>query len=122
MRVLVVDDNPDALRTLGALLTLERHTVTLAATARLALDAAAKARFDVILLDIQMPGMSGLEIAQGIRRLAPGEKPLTIAISGRSRPDVAVLRDAGIDDFLQKPVEIEALLAMIKRSRHEPQQ
>jgi DNA-binding response OmpR family regulator len=33
-----------------------------------------------------------------------------------------VLRDAGIDDFLQKPVEIEALLAMIKRSRHEPQQ
>jgi DNA-binding response OmpR family regulator len=116
VRVLVVDDNPDALRTLGALLTLEQHTVALAPTARLALAAAATRPFDLVLLDVQLPGMDGFEIARSIRALELGKQPLIVAMSGRRRPEDGDLRNAGIDKYLQKPVDIDALLAAVKQA------
>jgi CheY-like chemotaxis protein len=115
-----VDDNPDALRTLGALLTLEQHIVALAPNAGLALAAAASRPFDVVLLDVQLPGMGGFEIAKNIRALELGRQPLIIAMSGRRQPEDRDLKSAGIDEYLQKPVDIDALLVAIRHSEQRP--
>jgi DNA-binding response OmpR family regulator len=114
VRVLVVDDNPDALRTLGALLTLEQHTVALATNARLALEAASTRPFDVVLVDILMPGMDGYEIASKIRALTLDKQPVIIAMSGRKAPNEAEIKRWGIDAYMQKPVDMDALLAAVK--------
>ena len=75
LRLLVVDDNLDAAESLSALLELAGHSVSVAGDGFEALRAAADLRPDAIFLDIGMPGMSGYEVAQSLRRMPSGERP-----------------------------------------------
>lgn len=114
VRILIVDDNPDALKTLGFLLTLEKHTVVLAATAGLALEAAASRPFDVVLLDIKMPGMDGFTLADRIGEMKLAQQPFLIALSGVTEADEGKLKKHGIGLFLTKPVPFDRLLNALK--------
>jgi DNA-binding response OmpR family regulator len=113
MRILIVDDNPDALATLGALLTLDGHTVNLAPSARFGLNTAQGSPPDVVVLDLSMPLIDGFELARSLRKsIFPS--PLLIAVTGRTAPETAdKALAAGIDHIFYKPVLADTLLAVI---------
>lgn len=116
MRILVVDDNPNALRILGALLTLENHTVVLAATPGAALEAASQP-FDAMLVDINLPGMSGLQVANEIRNKPLHAKTVIAAVSAHAHPSEEKLREHGVDLYLAKPVDMQSLLRTLERAQ-----
>ncbi len=111
MNVLLVDDNP-ANRFYGALL-LKRmeHRVESVATGEQALEVAQRKRFDVVLMDVRMPGMGGEAAAAALReRIPPHRRPLIVALTADDRPEERQrLLDAGMDAFLPKPLQVEAL-------------
>jgi two-component system, sensor histidine kinase len=107
LRVLVAEDHPVNRQVLHALLTRQGHDVTLRENGQLAVEAAAQADFDVVLMDLHMPLMDGLAATRAIRALpAPrGGVPivaLTADAFDETRERAAV---AGMDDFLAKPVQ-----------------
>jgi CheY-like chemotaxis protein len=109
LRVLVVDDNLDAARTLGELLRFLGHQVALAADGPSALSAAATADPELVLIDIGLPGMDGYALAAALRASGHGVAAL-VAVTGYGRDeDLQRSSAAGFDDHLVKPVDLAAL-------------
>ena len=112
-RVLVVDDNADAAESLAEIATLLGHVVEVAHDGPSAIEKARANPPDVVLCDIGMPGMSGYEVARGLRANG-GAGMRIIALSGYAQPeDVKRALDAGFDEHIAKPVnpaEIDRLL------------
>jgi len=105
LRILVVDDCLDLAQTLARLLAEWGNEVTIAADGAQALEAASVAQFDVAVLDLELPGMDGFEIAEKLRRL-PGRALIhLIAMTGRSEDEwQRRVKEASFDHFLVKPV------------------
>jgi len=104
-RVLVVDDNVDAARTLADLLTLEGHEAHVAHDGPAAVEAARRLRPDVAILDLGLPGFSGYEVARRLREEPNLPELLLVALSGWVQPgDLVRSREAGFDHHLAKPV------------------
>jgi signal transduction histidine kinase/ActR/RegA family two-component response regulator len=118
VRVLLVDDHPMN-RELGeALLTLAGCAVSTAEDGEQAVDAARHGGFDIILMDVHMPGMDGLAATRAIRALpgAAGAVPI-VALTADVRADqVARCRAAGMDDHVAKPIQKDQLLGAIARA------
>src|SRR5438552_2311373 len=106
LRVLVVDDYPDARDSLALLLTLWGYEAQVAADGLAALALPGAGAFDVVLLDLGLPRMDGCAVARRFRALdAPGRKPLIVSISGHGRDeDRRRSWEAGCDAHLVKPV------------------
>ncbi len=110
-RVLVVDDNEDAARTLGALLRAQGHEVAVHFNAREALEAAVEKLPDVCFLDLNMPLMDGFALAQKLRMLPGGASLRLVAVTGMGRQeDHARSREAGFDLHLTKPADPEVVI------------
>lgn len=111
-RILIVDDEPQIRRVLRTTLTKEGYEVDDAKTGEEALDSIREQRFDVILLDMNMPGMGGLAACREIRS---GSEAAIIMLTVRNSEDdkVAAL-DAGADDYITKPFGMPELLARIR--------
>lgn len=111
-RVLVVDDEPPILRALAANLRARGFDTDLAPTGEDALRAAARHRPDVVVLDLGLPGMSGIDVIQGLRGWTT--VPI-IVLSARNteREKVAAL-DAGADDYVTKPFGMDELFARLR--------
>jgi two-component system sensor histidine kinase RpfC len=112
LRVLLADDNPTNREVLGRIIERGGHAVTMVADGDLALDALEAGHFDVVLLDRNMPGLSGLETLQAIRLMTRGRERLPVAMLSA---DVTVeakreCLEAGADSFVPKPVEARRLL------------
>jgi len=117
LRVLVADDNRDTVLTLAALLQSEGHEVRCAYKGTEVMRIAHLHRFDAVILDIEMPEMSGYAIAQELRTLYYGAAPpLLIAISGKwNKPSEKLLAQAvGFDHHLEKPCDPNLLLELLK--------
>jgi two-component system CheB/CheR fusion protein len=113
-RILVVDDNTDTAESLAVLLEFEGHEVRTASDGSEALEAAKAFRPDIVLLDIGLPGLSGLEVAARLRALPELNISLLAAISGYGQEeDRSRSRAAGFDEHLVKPLELPQLLALI---------
>jgi PAS domain S-box-containing protein len=113
-RVLVVDDNQDAAESLGMLLTLLGCDVRLAYDGPSALDTIRSHRPTMVLLDLGMPGMSGLEVAAHVRQQPELRDVFLAALTGWGREeDRTRSRAAGFDHHLTKPVSAEALQALL---------
>jgi two-component system, OmpR family, KDP operon response regulator KdpE len=111
-RVLVVEDDPQLLRAMRITLHARGHEVITAATGRKALSEAAAARPDLVVLDLGLPDLDGVEVIQGLRGWT--SVPI-IVLSGRtSGGDKVAALDAGADDYVTKPFGIEELLARIR--------
>ena len=116
LRVLVVDDAPDVTEMIALMMSYAGYSVATAFSAAEALDAARTERFDAIISDIGMPGMSGYQLAEALRALPAYRSTPLIAVTGFTQyEDRERARDAGFDDFLNKPISPSALLAAVKR-------
>lgn len=114
-RILVVEDNRDVAESLAMELTLDGHTVKIAADGIAALAAVKTFAPDVVLLDIGLPGMSGYDVARRLRQGEQGADLLIIAVSGYGQgADHALWRQAGCDAYLLKPVDPDALHAAMR--------
>jgi two-component system KDP operon response regulator KdpE len=111
-RVLIVDDEPQLLRALRINLTARQFDVVTAADGRRALQAATEQHPDLVVLDLGLPDLDGVEVIRGLRTWTP--IPIVV-LSGRtdSRDKVDAL-DAGADDYVTKPFSIDELLARIR--------
>ena len=116
-RVLIVDDNVDAARSLADLLEMTGHDVRLAHDGLPALQAAFDYRPDVVLLDIGLPGLSGLEVAQRIRQQPTLKNIVLVALTGYGQDtDRQRSLEAGFDHHLVKPAdfgEVQKILASV---------
>jgi CheY-like chemotaxis protein len=117
-RILVADDNRDAAESLGALLELEGHEVTLAYDGADALLAYERMRPQICLLDIGMPHRTGNEVAAEIRSRENGRAPTLVAITGWGQDtDRNQALAAGFDHHLTKPIDPAQLLRLIGEAR-----
>jgi len=121
LRIGVVDDNEDAAVTLALLLETLGHTVSVAHSARAALEALPLFEPDVCLLDIGLPEMNGFELARALRTRPGTDHAILIAVTGYAQEkDRAEARAAGFHDLFAKPVDLEVLgaaLVQIERRR-----
>ncbi len=111
-RILVVDDEPQLLRSLRTTLAAHGYDVQTATTGEEALDLLAARLPDLVVLDLVLPGLSGLAVCQELRARAP-VPILILSARGDERDKVAAL-DAGADDYLTKPFGVNELLARIR--------
>jgi PAS domain S-box-containing protein len=117
-RILVVDDNQDALALLAEVLRDAGHTVQEAVDGPRALDALDTFRPDVAILDIGLPVMDGYELARRIREQLGSGSPVLIALTGYGQEsDRARAMNAGFSQHLTKPVEVDCLLGALAAVR-----
>jgi two-component system nitrogen regulation response regulator NtrX len=113
--VLVVDDDPAIRRTLRGVLEDEGHSVADATDGRQALDLLLQRPFDVVLLDVKMPGMGGLEALDLIREQAASTGVIMVSGEGTIPTAVRALKH-GAFDFIEKPVDPEHLLQVLAQA------
>jgi two-component system response regulator MprA len=113
MRVLVVDDEPAVREALGRTLRFEGYDVELAGDGAEALAAVSERRPDMVVLDVMMPRLDGLEACRQLR--AAGDTLPVLMLTARDRVgDRVAGLDAGADDYLVKPFALEELLARVR--------
>jgi CheY-like chemotaxis protein len=121
LRIMLVDDNVDAALTLGLLMESSGHHVTVAHTPQEALARADGQAFDLFLLDIGLPGMSGYELARHLRALPGAQAATMAAITGYGQQsDHDHAAEAGFDRYFVKPVEPEDLFALLAQVAARP--
>jgi two-component system response regulator MtrA len=118
--VLLVDDDPRVRQMLGLALGDEGHRVVTAASGREALDRHADAGIDIVLLDLSLPDIDGIEVCERIRRTS--RVPIIMVTARDSSADVVRGLEAGADDYVSKPVvgsELSARMAALwRRTEH----
>lgn len=118
LRILVVEDGKNAADILAMFFELEGHEVGVAYDGAQAVNLAESLRPHLILMDIGMPRMNGLEAARRIRATTGAGNAVIVALSGLDQEeDKRQCSEAGIDDHLAKPVAPDELRALIERYR-----
>ena len=110
--ILVVDDEAQIRRVMRTTLSSQGYVISEAKTGEEALELMRKERPDLILLDVNMPGMGGLETCRQIRR--GSDAPIIMLTVRNAERDKVAALDAGADDYVVKPFGIEELLARIR--------
>ncbi len=118
--ILVVDDDPKITQLLRRALALEGYSVQTAGSGAAALDSARSHEPDLVILDILMPGIDGLEVCRRLR--ATGETPILLLTAKDDVADRVEGLDSGADDYVVKPFALAELLARVRAllRRHEP--
>jgi hypothetical protein len=115
-RILVVEDNRIAMQVLSALLSKGALDFDTAPDGPSAIAAAASRRYDLILMDVQMPGMDGLEATRHIRELSGYAEVPIVALTADTSDEVRTsCRRAGMVAFLNKPIHAAELLSAVRR-------
>ncbi|HMD41706.1 MAG TPA: response regulator transcription factor [Candidatus Acidoferrum sp.] len=113
MNILIVEDEPEMARLLMGGLREESYDVSLARDGYAALELSAVESFDIILLDLMLPKLDGLEVARQLRRREQ-ETPVLMLTARDALQDIVKGLDAGADDYLTKPFSFVELLARIR--------
>jgi two-component system, OmpR family, KDP operon response regulator KdpE len=111
-RVLVVDDEPQILRALSITLKARSYDVVVATNGKQALSVAAQSSPDIVVLDLGLPDLDGIDVIRGLRGWS---KVPIVVLSGRSQGVSKVdALDAGADDYVTKPFNVDELLARLR--------
>ncbi|MDQ1464167.1 MAG: two-component system, OmpR family, operon response regulator KdpE [Actinomycetota bacterium] len=111
-KILVVDDEPQIVRALSITLKARAYEVVIAVSGRQALAVAAQSSPDLVLLDLGLPDLDGVDVIRGLRSWS---KVPIIVLSGRNQGTSKVdALDAGADDYVTKPFNIDELLARLR--------
>jgi DNA-binding response OmpR family regulator len=112
-RVLVVEDDEPIAEPLLRALGRDGHVVTWAPTGNEGLDAATAERFDLVILDLGLPDMDGIDLCRRLRR-GDGDLPILVLTARSEELDTIVGLDAGADDYVTKPFRLGELLARVR--------
>ena len=112
-RVLVAEDDPDISEPLVRALRREGYDVTLVTTGPAALTGALAGQADLLLLDLGLPGMDGLEVCRALRGRG-SSLPVLVLTARTDEADLVVGLDAGADDYVGKPFRVAELLARVR--------
>ena len=123
LKVLVAEDNIINQRLIVGMLSKLGHTGVLVSDGAKALRCLAQLKFDLVLMDVMMPNMDGLQALQSIRASEQGQGghlPVIMVTSHNEADDAARFRSAGADGYLTKPLDIDALNAHLTQSLQSP--
>jgi two-component system sensor histidine kinase TorS len=116
LRVLVVEDHPVNQEVAEGFLWSMGHQAVIASTGEAALEMLSKGRFDAVLMDVSLPGISGIEATRMLRRLPGLARLPVIGVSAHAQPDdLTACRAAGMDEVVAKPLTPEALAEALAR-------
>ncbi|HDS11539.1 MAG TPA: response regulator transcription factor [Candidatus Wirthbacteria bacterium] len=121
MKLLLIEDEPSIAKPLRQGLEQEKYTVDWQTDGKLGLQMALSEEYDLILLDIMLPGKDGFSICQHLRQ-AEITTPIIILTAKDQSPDIIQGLDTGADDYLVKPFSFEVLLSRIKAILRRPKQ
>ncbi len=118
--ILVVDDEPVARQSLSEILRLEGYQVTSVANGELAVEHIRQHTVDLIVLDLKMPGMNGMDVVQVVNQIAPDTEIILLTAYGSMETAVEALRQR-VHDYLFKPASPTQILESVRRGleRHE---
>lgn len=110
MKTLIVDDDNVMRRILKRAAMQLGHEVTGCVDAEAAIDSLKKDRFDLVILDWMLPGMSGIELCKAIRSHPDGKHCFVLMVTAKDTyEDLLEVLDAGADDYLAKPIDVKRL-------------
>ena len=117
-----MDDNRDIVSTMMALLNVAGYDSKGCYNGSEALTCVQEYDPDVVLLDIGLPGQSGWDVAQQIRRHKPGKRPMLIAITGEytKAADKILAEMSGFDYYLVKPADPKVLMTLLEKADEHP--
>jgi len=116
-RILVVDDEPDICQSLGGVLEDEGYMVESVESGEACLARLGDSGFELVLLDVWLPGVDGMEVLARIQEIPFVERPLVVMISGHGSIEAAVrATKLGAFDFLEKPLSIEKVSVVVKNA------
>jgi two-component system KDP operon response regulator KdpE len=113
-RVLVVDDEPQMLRALEVNLVARGYQVELARTGEMALELASRTHPDLVILDLGLPGMDGIEVVRSLRQWS--KVPILVLSARETEQTKVIALDAGADDYVTKPFGMAELVARVRAS------
>jgi two-component system nitrogen regulation response regulator NtrX len=114
-RILVVDDEPGIRQSLSGILEDDGYAVEAVESGEACLAALPGAGFELVLLDIWLPGIDGMEVLARIQEIPFGERPVVVVISGHGSIEAAVkATKLGAFDFLEKPLSIQKVTVVVK--------
>jgi two-component system nitrogen regulation response regulator NtrX len=114
-RILVVDDEPDIRQSLSGVLEDEGYAVSAVGSGEACLAALPEGAFELLFLDIWLPGMDGMEVLARIQEIPLPERPVVVVVSGHGSIEAAVkATKLGAFDFLEKPLSIEKVSVVAK--------
>jgi two-component system copper resistance phosphate regulon response regulator CusR len=120
MRILFVDDMPDTRDVFRLAFGIQGHDTRVAGSGQDAVAAVREEDFDVIVMDVEMPGMNGWEAVRQIRLLEGGKGvPIVMFTAYSSKEDQLKAREVGANDVLQKPMLPQELIANLEKIRIE---
>lgn len=114
LNILVVDDEPSQREMLGGFLKGEGHAIGKAEDGPTAIRQVRDGHYDLVLLDYKMPGMSGMEVLQAVKKLNPEIDVVIITAFGTIETAVEAMK-AGALDYITKPVELDELVLLLER-------
>ena len=125
VKILLVDDEPDILEFLGYNLSREGYKVVSAANGKEGLEKAMEFRPHIVILDVMMPGMDGMEVCTEIRKRPELRNVLVAFLTARGEDYSQIAGfDAGADDYITKPIKprvfISRIQALLRRYKEEP--
>lgn len=122
LHLVVADDERDTVMTLSAILADEGHDVVGASTGAEVLSQVRRQKPEALIIDIDMPGMSGYTVAREVRAIFETAPPLLVAISGKwvGQTDRMLADLAGFNHFIQKPCDPQILLQLLEPLRQAP--
>ena len=116
-RILIVDDEPGIRQSLSGVLGDEGFHVESAGSGEACLDILARSTFELVILDIWLPGLDGLDTLSRIQRIPQADRPVVVMISGHGTIETAVrATKLGAYDFLEKPLSIDRVLLAAKHA------
>ncbi len=114
-KILVVDDDPQIFKIIFRLLNSKKYHVTSASNGYDALKKIEEEKSDLVILDLMMPGMSGLEVSKKIKENFPSQQITILVLSAKdSQMDRRKCFEMGVDDYLTKPFHIASLARKIE--------